>query len=267
LVIVETPEVERSSGGRGRVGRQAAAIFLTNIAAFRDADQSVMRLEIVFGREIALVGGDEREVVGIGQFDQRGFHGPLARQPVALQLDVEPVGIDGREPLQQVLRAGLVALAQRGVDRAFRPARERDQPLAVGFQIGKRDERLMVLAVVEISRARQLHEALVASLILGDQRDRAVRPRRGVRARGAGLAELDGKRATDDGLDSGPGQRLGKLQRAEQVVAVSDRQCGLRVGGRQLGELLDRQRAFQQRVSRMHAQMNEAGSVIHRSSR
>ena len=44
---------------------------------------------------------------------------------------------------------------------------------------------------------------------------------------------------------------LGEFERAEEIVGVGQRQSGLPVGFRQLRQLADFQRAFQQRIGRM----------------
>ena len=71
---------------------QPSPVVDRDIATFRDADQRVMRLEVLLGGEIGLVGGDDRKVEIVGKTEQSRFDAPLLRQAVPLKLDIEPVG-------------------------------------------------------------------------------------------------------------------------------------------------------------------------------
>ena len=73
------------------------------------------------------------------------------------------------------------------------------------------------------------------------------------------VAEIDRQRAADDRLDAGARELVGEFERPEHVVGVGERERGLAVGFGQLRQLADRQRAFQQRIGRMHVQVHEAG--------
>ena len=72
-----------------------------------------------------------------------------------------------------------------------------------------------------------------------------------------GVAEIDGQRAADDRLDAGGGELFGEFQRAEHVVGVGERERRLLVGLGELGQPRDGERAFQQRIGRMHVQVHE----------
>ena len=74
------------------LGRQAAALLLADIGAAGDAEQRVVRLEHGAVGEEGVVGGDQRQVVGIGEIDQALLDARLRRQAVAHQLDVEAAG-------------------------------------------------------------------------------------------------------------------------------------------------------------------------------
>ena len=73
------------------------------------------------------------------------------------------------------------------------------------------------------------------------------------------VAEIDRERAADDRLDAAARELVGKLERAEHVVGVGQREGRLAVGFRKLREPRDRQRAFEQRIGRVHVQVHEAG--------
>ena len=53
------------------------------------------------------------------------------------------------------------------------------------------------------------------------------------------------------------GELLGEFQRPEHVVGVGERERRLLVGLRQLGQARDGERAFQQRIVRVHVQVHE----------
>ncbi len=67
------------------------------------------------------------------------------------------------------------------------------------------------------------------------------------------------QRAADDRLDAGGGELVGEFQRPEHVVGVGERERRLLVGFGELGEPRNGQRAFEQRIGRMHVQMHETG--------
>ncbi len=81
------------------VGGQLLAIGFGDQASAGDAEQRVMGLVIVRGGEMRLVGRYQRQALGVGEIDQAGFGPPLALEAVALQLDIEPVAEQRRQPV------------------------------------------------------------------------------------------------------------------------------------------------------------------------
>ena len=79
------------------LGAQAPPLVHRDIASLGDADQRVMRLEIVGAREVRLVGGDDRQMVVVGEIEQKRLCRPLLRQPMPLQLHIEAVAEDAFE--------------------------------------------------------------------------------------------------------------------------------------------------------------------------
>jgi hypothetical protein len=77
------------------------------------------------------------------------------------------------------------------------------------------------------------------------------------------IPEIDRERAPDDRLDTTPGELVGELERPEHVVGVGEREGRLAIRFRKLREPSDRQRAFKQRIGRVHMQVHKAG-VGHR---
>ncbi len=116
--------------------RQPPPVGLAHHRALGDAQQHVMRLvEFRRGEEHA-VGGDQRQVMGIGEIDQRGLDAVLGGQAVAHQLDIEPAGKQQGEPRQQRLGRGPLPFEQQPPERSRRPAGEQQQPVARSLERG-----------------------------------------------------------------------------------------------------------------------------------
>ena len=96
---------------------QAAPVVNGDIASFGDAEQRVMRLEIVHAREIGLVGRDNGDVEVVGEREQKGLDRALLGQPVALELDVKPVAENALELLGAARGQARYCL-RRGFDRS-----------------------------------------------------------------------------------------------------------------------------------------------------
>ncbi len=177
---------------------------------------------------------------------------------VALDLDVEPVGKQPGQPLGQRAGAGGVIVAQQRAERAVGAPGQADQALGVGGERVEGDVRRGGGAV-EIVGAGQLHQVGEAGLGLGEQHDRA-RPGgavSGMRRGGVGEVEL----AAEDRLDPGLGGGLRELQRGEEVAGVGQRHGGLAGGPGEFRQRLDLDRALEERVGRVDAQVDELGSV------
>ena len=242
------------------LGAEPPPLVNGDIAPLGDADQRVMRLEILLRGEIGLVGGDNRKIEIVGEAEQSGLDAALLRQAVALQLDVEPVAEDRLQRFEPVAGKLGVAFGEREVDHPFRSAGQSDQAFGVGGKIGDRGDHLARLGRREIGVGREPHQIGVARLVLGEERDAAI---------GAGAAELgpwrwlllggEGERQSepDDRLDARLGEAFGEFERAEQIVGISQRQRRSAIGARQRGELRDGQRAFEQRIGRVHPKMHE----------
>ena len=81
-----------------------------------------MRLVVGGVGEIGLVGRDQRNPEPVGETDERRLDRPLAVEPVALDLDIEPRA----ERLDEALEAALGEIAKSGSQRPVdRPGRAR----------------------------------------------------------------------------------------------------------------------------------------------
>ena len=76
------------------------------------------------------------------------------------------------------------------------------------------------------------------------------------------ILHVDVGLACDDRLDALIHRLDGEFQRAEEIVGVGNRKRRLVVGQRLFEHGLDGQCALEQRISRMHAQMDETGPVL-----
>ena len=75
--------------------RQAAAVILGDEGAVGNAQQGIMRLEHGGLAEMHVIGGDDGDVLAIGQIEQARLGGAFFRQIMALQFDIEPVAEHG----------------------------------------------------------------------------------------------------------------------------------------------------------------------------
>ena len=63
--------------------RQAAALSFRHMGAAGDEEQRIVRLVHVGGREIGVIGSDQRDIVIVGEFQQTGFGLAFDRRAVA----------------------------------------------------------------------------------------------------------------------------------------------------------------------------------------
>ncbi len=214
---------------------------------------------IIGAGEIRLVGRDQRQPLGIGQIDQSRLDASFGVDAMTLQLDIEPVAEQLRQPLAALRGEIGMVERQRLRDRPVRTTGQRDHALGLALEPIKLDVRRLIDRRFQKRPRIELHQAEIAGFARRQQHD----PRRRRRQRGAGIgidvAEIDREFAADDRLDAITRELFGKLQRAEHIVGVGQRQRRLVIRLGKLGQLLDLDRAFQQRIGRMDMQVNETG--------
>ena len=151
-------------------GERPRAIGAFDIGAVGDAQHDVMRVvEVGFG-ETGRIGRDQRQVAGIGKFDQRGLGLALGVIAAARQLDIEAIGEQRFEPLDIMRRGGRLALGEQPRDRPFAARGQRDQPVGAPCERRERDMRLILHRPVEMRRRDQRAEIVVAGLVLRIER-------------------------------------------------------------------------------------------------
>ena len=138
------------------------------------------------GRELDVVGGDERQVEVVGEADEAGLGRRLDRRArgavlrVALDLDVEAPREEAGQALGERPGAGSVALADKDAEGALGAAGQADEALGVGGELRQRDVRQGGAAVEVVARG-ELHQVAEARGVLGKQHDRRRRRARGRR--------------------------------------------------------------------------------------
>ena len=151
-----------------------------------------------------------------------------------------------------------LAGGNRTVERATWAAGQRDDAVGFPFQPRKLEPRRFIRRRIQEGARVEPHQAAVALRIRCEQHDaRPLGLHIAVARPMIRVAEIDCKRAADDRLDAIAGELFGELQRPEHVVGIGERQRRLTIGFRQLGEARDGQRAFQQRIGRVHVQVHE----------
>jgi hypothetical protein len=241
------------------LGRQLAAFGFGNEPAFGDTDQRVMRFEIFAPRVERLVRASDRDPVAVSEIEQRRLDLLFFGASVTLQLDIEPVAERREKPRATRRRKLRLPGAEREIERPAGTAGQGDQPCCRDFQRVKFDVRRLVGRRVEERARGEPHQVAVAFFVCGEQHETRQLQRMAWMARCLLVAEIDGERAADDRLDAGARELVRELKRAKHVVGVGQRERRLTVGFGELGELADGQRAFQQRIGRVHMQMHKTG--------
>ena len=133
-----------------------------------------MRLVVIGGREIWLVGRDQRQALGIGEIDQPGFDAPLAVYAMALQFDIKTVAEKRCEALAARRRQRAMVGLERARDRSVRSAREHDQVLGVVGEPVELDVRRLMHGRFQERARIQPHQAAIAALARRKQHDCAT---------------------------------------------------------------------------------------------
>ena len=150
---------------------QLLAIGLCDKTSAGDAEQRVMGFVIVRGREIRLIGRDNRKPFRIGEVDQHSLSAAFLLDAVALQLDIEPVAEQARKPVAACRREGCMIGVERERDRAVRAAGQGNQVLGVALEPFEFDVRGLMDRRFEKCPRIEPHQAAVAAPARGKQHD------------------------------------------------------------------------------------------------
>ena len=107
-------------------GSHPRAVVLGDIGAVRDTQQSVVSFVHRGVDKKGLVGGHQRQVVDVGEVDQRSLDAILDRQTMALHLDIEPLRKQQFQLLQHGLGIRLAVFCKLTPDGAAHAATKRN---------------------------------------------------------------------------------------------------------------------------------------------
>ena len=153
--------------------RQAAALSFRHIGAAGDAEQRIVRLVHVGGREIGVIGSDQRDIVIVGEFQQTGFGLAFDRRAVALNLDIEAAGKHVVQALAHCLRRRALPVRDQPAQRPVRPAGEAQQAFGAFGEFFQRGVSIAVLGCQE-RFGSDFHHVFVAGLVLHQQHQPVV---------------------------------------------------------------------------------------------
>ncbi len=240
---------------------EAQAVRVAEHRALGDAHERIVRLGEIAAGKMHVVGRDERQIVAIGQLDERPLDAVLDRQMMAHQLDVEAPGKERRQAQKHRFGRFGLAVGQQPADRPARAAGEAEEAGGLSFERRERELRLLAALGVEEGAAREMEEIAIARLVLRQQHDRIGRSGRPDPSRESDLAVEAAERqlAADDRLHAGVARRLRELQSAEQVAGIGHRHGRHGMGFGERRQLFHLDRARGQRIGGMGAQMDEVG--------
>ncbi len=125
-----------------------APVFLPHIGAIGNTQQRLMRRIQITRRELYIIGRNQGDIMGVGEFDQSGLSrsaldAPLRRTVMALQFDVEMITKGFLHGTQGSIGFFRFALAEQHIHRSIETARQQDQPFAVRDNLIPADMRLL----------------------------------------------------------------------------------------------------------------------------
>src|SRR5579883_3257056 len=250
------------------LGRETPAIGVAHDGALGDREQHVVGgIEIGVG-EMSVVGRDQRQVMLVGEVDERRLDAILGGKAVAHQLDVEPAGEERLEAEQHRLGGLALPLRQKPPHRARWTASKGDQAAAHALERREIDLRHLAGVALEEGLTHELREVGVADPVL-HQHHKRVRRRCGsdpAETRGGVLRARapDRQLAADKRLNPRLGRSGREFQRAEEITGVRHGDRRHAVALTELHQLLDLDRARRERIGGMDAEVNEI-SVGHGS--
>jgi hypothetical protein len=222
-----------------------------------NAEQRLVRMGVARVQVVGVVRSDQREPELLVHVEQLAVHRILRGDPVALELQVEPVPEDALVGLELLPGLAHAPVQDRARHARGEAAGRGDQPLVVCAQEIEVDPGLVVEPLHEPLRDER-DQVAVPPLVHREQEEVV----HAVEAAGLGIpVEARALRhvdlAADDRLHAAPDRRLVELDRSEQVAVVGHRDGRHPRGPRPLHQLLDRDRAVEDRVLRVQMKVRE----------
>ena len=227
----------------------------------RDAREVELALAVLAAAEVGVVGRDERQAEILRGAREDAVQHPLLDEPVVLQLDVEAPRIEaGCEALEPGARLALALLEHPLRDHAAQAAGEPDQPGPAPRDHVERDAGGERAGGLDVAHRDDVDEVPVA-LLRGGEQDEVVDRVLAVPLRLAfgDASPGDVHLAAEDRLHALLLARLVELDRAEHVAVVGEGHGAHAERLRAADEVLELQRAVQQRVLRVDVQVDELG--------
>ena len=226
---------------------------IINRRALRDTKQDIMRGGGFAVPEIAVIGGDQRQVHFIGQIDQPGFSLTFPRHAMTLDFNIDTAIKERHQGFQPAPGQRVLPFSHRGRDiPGPGAAGEEDQAIRSPLKRSERDHR-RVTAIKESIRD-QAGKVLPAGFILDQE---------GYLTAFFITAVTQRDLRPDDRLDTHISRLFRKFEGGKGVETVGDRNRGLAMIAHSLNQRADLEHAFGQRIGRMGAEMNKERGIGH----
>ena len=234
------------------LGADLPALGIGEPATLGDAQQRVVRRVHLRPREVAIVGGDERQAGRVGERDQPRFHRAPGGIVVAVQLDRDAIGKGLDKCGEQAVRLRLLPLGEQARERAAGAAGKQEQPFRMHGQGGERHLRLQPRLRLQEAARREPLQVREPHRRLRQQHQRIGRQ---AGRFGAGQRHL----AADDRLDALGRAGLAELQRTEQIGGIGDGDRRHPRLPRKRRDLVSLDGALAERIGGTDAKMDEIG--------
>ena len=242
---------------------EAQPLRLVHLLAGADAEQHVVGLVVLAAEVVRVVGGHEGQARLSVEPVESLVHPPLLLDPVVHHLQEEPLAAeDVAQDAHRLQRGRLLAGADVLRHLAREAAGEPDQPLGVRGQHVLVDAGPVVEAL-RVADGHELHEVVVARLVLGQERQVVVGlldagPRLVVAA-ARGHVDL----AAEDGLDALVEAGVVEGDRSEHVAVVGDGHRLHAEPSHLVHHLVDVAGPVEQAVLGVEVEVDELAAVAH----
>ena len=237
------------------LGRGAEPVVALDVARLGDAQHRVVR-GVEFGLGISGgVGRDQRQIVRVGEVDQRGLGRLLDRIAAAAELDIEPAREQGLQAFEHGSGGRLLALGGEPCQRALPASGQRDQAFGAAVERVERDVRKLLDRAVEMRRRDQRAQIAIAGLVLRVERQPVDHGALPSPAPGRAMPSKVPTIGCTPFLDAGVAER----HRAVEAVAVGHRRGGEIEPLRLLRDRLRLHRPFEHRVAGEEAKRDVGG--------